>query len=43
MDTTREIEKVFSRFVSKYDNKIFLARCERIRLLMHHKIPEDIG
>jgi len=43
MDTTREIEKVFSHFVSKYDNKISLARCEIIRLVMHHEIPKDIG
>ena len=43
MDTTLEkLKKYFPVLPSNAIEKIYRARCERLRLLMNHEIPEDI-
>ena len=43
MDTTLEkIKKYFPALPPNAIAKIYRARCERLRLLMNHGIPEDI-
>jgi hypothetical protein len=43
MDTTLEkLKKYFPILLSNAIEKIYRARCERLRLLMNHGIPEDI-
>jgi len=43
MDTTLEkLKKHFPVLPSNAIAKIYRARCERLRLLMNHGIPEDI-
>ena len=43
MDTTLEkLKKYFPALPQNAITKIYRARCERLRLLMHHGIPEDI-
>jgi hypothetical protein len=43
MDTTLEkLKKYFPVLPSNAIEKIYRARCERLRLLMNHGIPEDI-
>ena len=43
MDTTLEkLKKYFPAFPPNTIAKIYHARCERLRLLINHGIPEDI-
>jgi len=43
MDTTLEkLKKYFPVLSPNTIAKIYRARCERLRLLMNHGIPEDI-
>jgi hypothetical protein len=43
MDTTLEkLKKYFPALPPNAIAKIYRARCERLRLLMNHGIPEDI-
>jgi glycosylphosphatidylinositol transamidase (GPIT) subunit GPI8 len=43
MDTTLEkLKKYFPALPQNAITKIYRARCERLRLLMNHGIPEDI-
>jgi hypothetical protein len=43
MDITLEkLKKYFLALPSNAIAKIYRARCERLRLLMNHGIPEDI-
>jgi len=43
MDTTLEkLKKYFPALPQNAITKIYRARCERLRLLMNHEIPEDI-
>jgi len=43
MDTTLEkLKKYFPALPQNTIAKIYHARCERLRLLMNHGIPEDI-
>jgi hypothetical protein len=43
MDTTHEkLKKYFSTLPQNTITKIYHAKCERLRLLMHHGILEDI-
>jgi len=43
MDTTLEkLKKYFPALLQNAITKIYRARCERLRLLMNHGIPEDI-
>jgi glycosylphosphatidylinositol transamidase (GPIT) subunit GPI8 len=43
MDTTLEIlKKYFPILPQNVITKIYHTRCERLRLLMNHEIPEDI-
>jgi hypothetical protein len=43
MDTTLEkLKKYFPALPPNAIAKIYHARCERLRLLMNHRIPEDI-
>ena len=43
MDTTLEkLKKYFPVLPSNAIENIYRARCERLRLLMNHGIPEDI-
>jgi hypothetical protein len=43
MDTTLEkLKKYFPIFPQNAITKIYRARCERLRVVMNHEIPEDI-
>jgi hypothetical protein len=43
MDTPIEkLKKYFPTLPPNVIAKIYCARCERLRLLMNHEIPEDI-
>ena len=43
MDTTLEkLKRYFPALPPNAINKIYRARCARLRLLMNHEIPEDI-
>ena len=43
MDTTLEkLKKYFPTLPQNAITKIYRARCERLKLLMNHGIPEDI-
>ena len=43
MDTTLEkLKKYFPALPQNVITKIYRVRCERLRLLMNHEIPEDI-